>query len=256
MAEPTEHRDTLVPRNKYVLSIAIFAFALGVLEFTRILVLPYAQWLSDLSAPVISSAGILTLMATSGYTGLFVLMALESASLPIPSELVLPLAGYLVSIHVMNLWVAIGVSTVAGIVGALFDYALALWLGRPFVLKILKTSGLNEDSLDRAEAWFERSGEWTVFAARFVPGLRSSISLPAGLFRMGIKSFALLTVAGCFMWSAILIYAGDLAGSANAFQSSSTVAVIVSGLVAVLSAAYIAYYVLQGRGRAESSPGA
>ena len=254
MTVPAAHEDTLVPRNRYVLVIATATFALGVLELTGVLRLPYAAWLSSLSGSVISSASIVSLMSTAGYAGLFALMALESASLPIPSEFVLPLAGYLVSIHAMNLWVAIAVSTAAGIVGALADYWLALRLGRPFVVKLLKASGLHRESLDRAERWFDRSGEWTVFAARFVPGLRSIISVPAGLFRMGIGSSLLMTAAGCLAWSAVLIYAGDLAGSAGAFQSSSALAGILSGFVAAISAAYIAYYFLGGRAGAPATP--
>ncbi len=250
----------MVPRNKYVLAIAVVTFGLGIMEFTGLLVLPYGAWLSELSASVVSSTTIVSLMTMAGYTGLFVLMALESASLPIPSEFVLPLAGYLVYIHAMSLWVAILVATAAGVAGALFDYGLALWLGRPFVARLLKLSGLHESSLDRAEVWFDRSGEWTVFAARFVPGLRSIISLPAGLFRMGIKSFVLLTAAGALAWSAVLIYAGDLAGnlamSSGAFESSSALAEVLSGLIAALSAAYIGYYFVRRRPSGPSSPGA
>jgi membrane protein DedA with SNARE-associated domain len=111
---------------------------------------------------------------------------------------------------------------------------------------VLKLFRLHKGALDRAEAWFEKSGQWTVFAARFVPGLRTIISLPAGLFRLSLTRFVVMTVAGCFAWSVILIYAGLLAGSSqealSAFSTSSVLIDYLSGLVAALSVAYIAYF--------------
>ncbi len=183
-------------------------------------------------------------MSKYGYASLFALMALESASLPIPSEVVLPLAGYFVRVGVLNFWVAVGVSTAASLAGALLDYFLAAWLGRPFVVALLKLFRLHRGALDRAEAWFGRSAQWTVFAARFVPALRTVISFPAGLFEMNITRFFVMTTAGCLAWSVVLIYAGFLAGSASsgAFDSSPTVIEGLSSLVAAMSAAYIAYY--------------
>lgn len=196
-------------------------------------------------------------MMKYGYASLFALMALESASLPIPSEVVLPLAGYFVRIGVLNFWVAVGVSTAASLAGALVDYFLAAWLGRPFVVRLLNLFKLHRGALDRAEAWFERSAQWTVFAARFVPGLRTIISLPAGLFEMDITRFIIMTTTGCFAWSVVLIYAGFLAGSASssAFVSSPTAIDGLSALVAAMSAAYMAYYAyfVIGRPRPKSN---
>ncbi len=188
-----------------------------------------------------------------GYIGIFSLLLLGVVGLPVPDEWLLTFAGYLVYSGVMNFWVAVGVSTLASITGAMVDYLLALWLGRPFVVKLLKAFRLNVGALDRAERWFERSGQWTVFVARFVPGLRTVISLPAGLFEMRIRSFVLLTLAGCFLWSAILVYAGYLAGPAwnSAFASSQTVIEALSATVAAVAAAYIVYYVYGWR-RADS----
>ena len=180
-------------------------------------------------------------------------MALESASLPVPSEVVLPLAGYFVSTIQLDFWAVVVVSTFASLTGALVDYYLAKWLGRPFVMRLLGLFRLHRNVLDRAEAWFARSAQWTVFAARFVPGLRTVISLPAGLFEMSMGRFVLMTVAGCFAWSVILVYAGVLAGSpsTSTFANSSAVIDGLSGLVAAMSAAYMAYYVYaskRGRG--------
>ncbi len=250
---------SLVPRNRYLLVIALALLVVGLLQATDVIELPFGTWFSWLTGSLLSSATLNDFMRTYGYTSVFALMALESASLPIPSEVVLPLAGYFVSVKAMDFWAVVGVSTLASLVGALVDYFLAKWLGRPFVVGLLELFRLHRGALDRAEAWFGRSAQWTVFAARFVPGLRTIISLPAGLFEMNLARFVIMTVAGCFAWSVILVYAGVLAGSASTstFATSSTVIDGLSGLVAAMSAAYVIYYALssrQGRRDAPSPP--
>ena len=240
---------SFVPKNKYLLATAIVLFVVGALQAVDLIELPFGSWFSWLSGSVLSSSTLNGFMSRYGYASVFALMALESASLPIPSEIVLPLAGYFVSTNVLNYWAVVAASTVASLGGALVDYYLAMWLGRPFVVGLLGFFKLRRSELDRAEAWFSRSAQWTVFAARFVPGLRTVISLPAGLFEMNISRFILMTAAGCFVWSAILVYAGVLAGSPSTttFATSSTVVDGLSGLVAAMSAAYIVYYVYAER---------
>ena len=233
----------LVPRSRYLLALAAVALVVSLLQWSHLVELPLG-FLGGGEGSVISSASLGDLMSSAGYAGLFALMVLESASLPVPSEIVLPLAGYLVSIHVMDFWTAVAVSTVASLVGALIDYYIALKLGRPFVVRAMRVFRVHEGSLDRAEKWFEKSGQWTVFAARFVPVLRTVISLPAGLFRMGLKPFVAMTVAGCLIWSIFLIYAGFLAGSAwsGALDSSSAAVDVLSAVVAFVAAGYVVYY--------------
>ena len=233
----------LVPRSRYLLALAAAAFVLAMLQWSHLIELPLG-FLGRGGGSVISSASLRDLMTSAGYAGLFALMVLESASLPVPSEIVLPLAGYLVSINAMDFWTAVAVSTVASLVGALIDYYIALKLGRPFVVRALRVFRVHEGSLDRAEKWFEKSGQWTVFAARFVPVLRTVISLPAGLFRMGLKPFVAMTVAGCLIWSIFLIYAGFLAGSAwsGALGSSSAAIDVLSAIVALVAAGYVVYF--------------
>jgi membrane protein DedA with SNARE-associated domain len=244
-----------VPRNKYLFLTASVLLAVGLLQLTHLTALPFGAWFSWAGGSLISTASLRDFMTNYGYVSLFGLMALESASTPVPSEVVLPFAGYLVYTGVMSFWVAVGVSTLASLAGALLDYFLALWLGRPFIARLLKFLHLGAGSLDRAERWFLRSGQWTVFVARFVPGLRTVISLPAGLFEMRLWTFGLMTVAGCFAWSVVLIYAGFLAGPAwnSAFASSSATIDALSALVAVVAGAYVVYYVHgMARGGAES----
>lgn len=243
------HAGSWIPKSKYLLAVALAVFVVGFLQAVDAVELPFGTWFSWISGSVLSSSTLTNFMTNYGYASVFALMALESASLPIPSEVVLPLAGYFVSANELNFWGVVAVSTVASLTGALVDYYLAKWLGRPFVVGLLRLFRLHKDSLDRAEAWFGKSAQWTVFAARFVPGLRTVISLPAGLFEMNIGRFILMTVAGCFAWSAILVYAGVLAGSPSTttFATSSTVIDGLSGLVVAMSAAYILYYVVAAR---------
>lgn len=237
-------RNLPVPRNKYLFMAASAVLVIGLIQVAHLAELPFGAWFSGAGGSLLSTASLLDFMTKFGYLSLFGLMALESASTPVPSEVVLPFAGYLVYTGVMNFWVAVGVSTAASLTGAMVDYLLAFWLGRPFVVRMLKAFGLSSGTLDRAERWFQRSGQWTVFVARFVPGLRTVISLPAGLFEMHIRPFVFMTVAGCFAWSVTLVYAGYLAGPAwnSAFASSSIVIDALSGIVAGVAAAYIVYY--------------
>ena len=252
---------SLVPKNRYLLVVALAALFVGALQATDVIELPFGAWFSGVTGSVISVASLNDFMTKYGYASLFALMALESASLPIPSEVVLPFAGYMVYLGNLNFWAAVAVSTAASLAGALFDYYVAIWLGRPFVVGLLRLFKLHNAALERAERWFARSGQWTVFVARFVPGLRTIISLPAGLFEMNIWNFIVMTVAGCFAWSVVLVYAGLVAGSytsaLGAFASSTTVLDDLSGVVAVISGIYVVYYVysiLRSRGRGATPP--
>jgi len=185
-------------------------------------------------------------MANFGYAGVFVLMVLESASLPIPSEVVLPFAGYLVFRGSLNFVTVALVSTAAGLIGSMVDYFLAFKLGRPIVERLFKWSGSGPEHLDRAERWLGAKGSWTILVARFIPGLRSAISLPAGAFGMRFRTFVSMTMIGSFGWSVMLIYLGYSAG--NLWQ---TVLVHLSPLLtevglftaALASISYIMHYV-------------
>lgn len=249
-------RVSFIPRNRYLLLIATITLVVGALQAAGVVQLPFGVWFSKLTGSVLSSATLNSFMTNYGYLSLFLLMVLESTSLPVPSEVVLPFAGYLVYAGTLSFWPVIVVSTAASLTGALVDYYLAKWLGRPFVVALLKLFKLHEGALERAEAWFGRSGQWTVFAARFVPALRTIISLPAGLFEMRIPSFVIMTVAGCFAWSVILVYAGFLAGpaSSTAFASSPTVVEGLSAVLAIVAAAYLIYYFFPSRAAQRPAP--
>jgi membrane protein DedA with SNARE-associated domain len=237
---------SFVPRSKYLAVVALAALFLSVVELTDIFQLPFeSSFGGAVATGGLFSMNLLTSFLDIGYAGLFLLMALESASLPIPSEVVLPFAGYLVFLGKMNLVLAVVDSSVALVVGALVDYYLALWLGRPVVYGLLGRMGISSTHLDNGERWIDSKGSWSIFIARFVPGLRSVISIPAGLLRMKLKPFVILTLAGSLIWSSVLVYAGYSAGplwqsSLNSLSSSATQAALV--VVALLSVLYVVYY--------------
>ncbi|MEM4911753.1 MAG: DedA family protein [Metallosphaera sp.] len=147
---------------------------------------------------------------TGNYITLFILMLLEGMSLPIPSEVILPLVGYLSYKQLMDLNLGIVIATFGSLTGSIIDYYIALKLGRLFLYKYGKFFKLNQNSLIRLEVWFNKYGVITVFLFRFIPALRALISFPAGLVKMNIKVFVLLTFLGHFIWDFLLAYLGFL----------------------------------------------
>ena len=151
-----------------------------------------------------------------GYLGLASLALLETVFPPIPSELILPLAGYLVSQQRMSLAGAVGAATAGSVLGALLLYAVGRAYGearlKRFVVRHGRWLTLDARDIDRVSAWFERRGTWAVFICRLIPGLRSLISIPAGVHRMGLARFLLATVAGTLLWSTLLVWLGTRLG--------------------------------------------
>lgn len=147
-----------------------------------------------------------------GYPGIMLLMALESSFFPFPSEVVLPPAGYLAAQGRMSAWVAFAAGLAGSLLGAGFNYVLAVRLGRPLLHRFSRYVLVREASLDRAEAFFRRHGEVSTFVGRLIPVIRQLISLPAGLARMRVDRFALYTAAGAGIWCAILTYLGWVVG--------------------------------------------
>ncbi len=249
MGDSTLPRGTwsFVPRNKYLAVIAVAALAISVLELVDRFNLPFETSLAGgLASGGLFSMDLVNSFLNLGYVGLFILMTLESASLPIPSEVVLPLAGYAVYLGKMNLWLAVADGTVALLLGAFIDYYIALKLGRPVVYRLMGRFGVSPSSLDKGERWIDSKGASTVFIARFIPGLRAAISIPAGLLRMRIRTFVVLTALGSFIWSFVLIYVGYSAGPLwqNALASLTVVATQFA-LVAIagVSILYVIYFI-------------
>jgi len=151
-----------------------------------------------------------------GWPGVVFLMTIESAFFPIPSEVVMPLAGWmLVSAKGHSGWFVLlaGVFGAAGsLVGALLIYAVGAMGGRPLLERYGRFVLITQQELRAADQWFHRYGTWAVFLARLIPVVRSLISLPAGITRMPLLPFSLLTFAGSFLWSLGLAYGGYILG--------------------------------------------
>ena len=147
-----------------------------------------------------------------GYPGIVVLMAIESSVLPLPSELVMPPAGYLVSKGHMNAAVAVAAGTLGSVLGALLNYLLAVVVGEPVLRRYGKFVLISGRSLDRTEAFFRRHGEISTFIGRLLPVIRHLISIPAGMSRMALARFVAFTALGAGLWCGILTYLGWLIG--------------------------------------------
>ena len=147
-------------------------------------------------------------MSATGYFGLFILMALESMIAPVPSEVIMPFAGYLVLQGRFNFWIAVLVSGLGSIFGSVLSYYIGAYLGRPFILKFGKYLLLEEEHLEWTEKWFKKQGDKTIFISRFIPVVRHLISIPAGIARMPMQKFAIYTFAGATIWNLILLYTG------------------------------------------------
>jgi membrane protein DedA with SNARE-associated domain len=179
------------------------------------------------------------LVTSWGYVAIFALMALESACIPIPSEVTMPVGGFLASTGRLDLWV-VGFMGVAGnLAGSLIAYAVGATGGRAFVLRFGRYVRLNPHHLERAEAWFADHGEGAVFWSRLLPVVRTFISLPAGVGRMKLGRFSLYTVLGCVPWSFGLAAGGYFLGknwerlARNVEAASLVIAVLV--VVAVVA---------------------
>ena len=148
-----------------------------------------------------------------GYAGLALLMLAETVFPPIPSEAVLPLAGYLVERGDFNYVLVLLTSTAGSVLGAMVLYEAARRGGRPFAERFLRFAHLQPEKLDDAERWFARRGALIVLLGRCVPGMRSLVSLPAGLLRMPRLQYLGLTLLGSAIWNAVLVTVGYLLGS-------------------------------------------
>jgi membrane protein DedA with SNARE-associated domain len=143
-----------------------------------------------------------------GYPGIVTLMALESSFFPFPSEVVIPPAAYLAAGGKMNLGMVIFCGTLGSLLGAVFNYWIALKFGRPFFEKYGQYLLVSNQSLEKADRFFERHGHISTFIGRLLPGIRQYISLPAGLARMGIFTFCAATVLGAGAWVLVLAALG------------------------------------------------
>lgn len=155
---------------------------------------------------------IISFLSEWGYSALFVTMALENMNVPIPSEIILGFAGFLVSQQIFSFWPTVIVATIAGVVGSLLSYWIGATSGRLFLLKIAEKNSFTNKKLQMADAWFKKYGGLAVFTGRLLPGIRTFISLPAGISHYPLVQFVIYTIIGTIPWTLMLIYIGDLLG--------------------------------------------
>lgn len=184
------------------------------------------------------------------YTTIALLMTVESSFIPFPSEIVVPPAAYIASqpnSH-LNIYLVVLFATIGAVLGALINYFLAIYLGRPIVYKLADSRMghfllLSKDKILKAEVYFNRRGKISTFVGRLIPGIRQLISIPAGLARMNIPSFLLFTFIGAGIWNAILAFVGYIAHGQQDLinRYSHELSYVFLGLIAL----FIAYVVIK-----------
>lgn len=154
------------------------------------------------------AAIIVAFISKTGYSSVFILMVLESMIAPIPSEAVMPFAGFLIADGKFTFTAVIFFSTLGSIVGSLISYYIGLWGGRPLIEKFGKYLFLNKHHLDLTEQYFQKKGDITIFISRFIPIVRHLISIPAGMGKMNLFKFCIYTIIGAGLWNTFLAYMG------------------------------------------------
>ena len=184
---------------------------------------------------------IIGTISSLGYAGIVLLMAIESACIPLPSEIIMPFSGYLVFTGEMQLWLV----ALAGAVGCVLGSLLAYWVGavggRPLVEKYGRYVLISHHDLDLADRWFQRHGDITIFIGRLLPVVRTFIAFPAGVARMPLWRFNLYTFVGSFIWCWVLAWIGKQLG-----QNWNTLGVYFhrfDALIGVILLAGVIWYV-------------
>jgi membrane protein DedA with SNARE-associated domain len=189
-----------------------------------------------------------SLYGAVGYLGVFVAMTIESAMIPLPSELILPFAGFLISDPTKieplthgrwEFWITVVAATLGNTAGSLIAYAIGAWGGRPFLERYGRYLLIRPHEIEIAEHFFDRWGAPTAFFSRLLPIVRTFISFPAGVARMPLGKFVAYSTAGAFLWSVLLLYAGTVLGERwadirHALQPFDLVIAVVVVLAVVL----------------------
>jgi membrane protein DedA with SNARE-associated domain len=189
---------------------------------------------------------ILATVGSWGYTGIFVLMALESTVLPVPSELVLIPAGYLAYEGKMSFILIVLASTIGSLAGAFLNYAFALWVGRPFLERYGRYFFVRPALLHKTDAFFLSHGAISTFTGRLIPGIRHLISLPAGLTRMDPWKFSLYTCLGAGIWSLVLTLMGYFIGGNEALIKDN-LPLVTGAVLGSVALILVSYYFWQKR---------
>lgn len=194
------------------------------------------------------TAAVSNFIAAYGLVAVFVLMVVESCGVPFPSEVIMPTAGLLAAAGHMNLVAAVVVGAAANLAGSLIAYGLAARFGEPLLFGPGRYIGIRRHHVELADGWFRRWGLLAVLAGRCLPVIRTYISFPAGLARVDLVRFSVLTFVGALPWCAALAYAGYVLGR-NYDRISGPLEKAAIVIALAVAAAVVAWYV---RGRREA----
>lgn len=190
---------------------------------------------------------IITLMDQFGYFGIALLIAVENIFPPIPSEVILTFGGFMTTYTSMNVWGVVLAATIGSVIGAVVLYLIGRILNAERLLsgKAGRILRLKPDDVEKAQGWFEKRGGKAVFFCRFIPIVRSLISIPAGMTGMNPGKFAAFTTAGTFLWNLVLVNLGVLAGAswekiAAAVDTYAHIVLVI--IIAVVAVAGILFY--------------
>ena len=186
------------------------------------------------------TATLTHLVETYGIGAVLVLMAVESCGIPFPSEIIMPSAGLLAATGHLNLAEAILAGAVGNLAGSLVAYALAARFGEPLLLGPGRYVGISPHHLEIADGWFQRWGLWAVLIGRVLPVVRTYISFPAGLARVRLGAFSILTFVGALPWCAALALVGYTLGKSYDRVSGpiQLVAIVIAAVVAIIVIAW------------------
>lgn len=195
----------------------------------------------DILGPIINA--ITSIISRLGYAGIFSLMVLESALIPIPSEIIMPFSGFLVFGGKLNFWSVVLAGSIGNLVGSIATYYLGKKVGRAFIVKYGKYILFKEHHLELTERWFQKYGDKISFIGRLLPGVRTYVSLPVGIGETSFKKFIIYTFAGAIIWNSFLCYAGFQLGNnwKNIEKYSPILDGIAVAVIIVLIVAFIRY---------------
>lgn len=193
---------------------------------------------------------ILEIINQFGYIGIFLLITIENIFPPIPSEIILTFGGFMTTFSNMKLWGVILSSTVGSVLGAIILYILGRivnieYLEHLFASKLEMVLHLKREDVRKAEKWFAKYGNKAVFFCRFVPIVRSLISIPAGISKMKLGTFLSLTILGTLIWNVVLIYLGRLAGNAWGTVASYVdfYSMIIAAFFGIIALVFVAVFI-------------
>lgn len=197
-------------------------------------------YLRNSATIIIAFAGslILQIIGRAGYVGVFLLMTLESAAVPIPSEIIMPFSGFLAARGVFNFWLVVFAGTLGNAAGSLALYWVGEYGGRPFIKRWGRWLLLEDSHIIKAEEWFKKYGDATIFFSRMLPVARTYISFPAGVARVNLWKFNFYTAAGSFPWVLLLAYMGFKLGERwhilEAYFRKFDIVILAAGTILVL----------------------